>query len=220
VSSLAINKNILKEERIMQDNNFYICDEDNVFAELDALYEDLQPSLYADAPGLNPDLEWAEESCYEDLPISNLDIDEAYGVDQVDFQRGDILIADVFQYGSNINLNHIRRPFVVIYANAYRAYGFQLTTGHPASLLNYIVEVPNHKDCGLKYPSSFNMSSVVSIELSRLVHRVGHITNEQRQVLIDKLNELKSNLSELDTYGWWTIEKIDQTILNLERISC
>jgi hypothetical protein len=64
------------------------------------------------------------------------------------------------------------------------------------------------------------MSSVVSIELSRLVHRVGHITNEQRQVLIDKLNELKSNLSELDTYGWWTIEKIDQTILNLERISC
>jgi hypothetical protein len=64
------------------------------------------------------------------------------------------------------------------------------------------------------------MSSVVSIELSRLVYRVGHITNEQRQVLIDKLNELKSNLSELDTYGWWTIEKIDQTILNLERISC
>lgn len=205
----------------MREAEFYICEEDDVFDELNALYEELKPSLYADAPGLSPELEWAEETDYLDLPSDeSSEIEEAYGTYQVDFQCGDILIADLFQYGSNINLNHIRRPLMVIYANAYRAYGFQLTTGHPASLLNYIVEVPNYADCGLRYPSSFNMASVVSTELSRLVYRVGHITEEQKQVIIDKLNELKGNLAELDTYGWWTPEKIDQTITNLERISC
>lgn len=205
----------------MRKDEFYICEEDNVFDTLDALYEDLQSSPYADAPGLDPELEWKEEASYVDLAVDTApEIEEAYGVDQVDFQRGDILIADVFQYGSNINLDHVRRPLLVIYANAYRAYGFQLTTGCPASLANYIVEVPNYTACNLRYPSSFNMSSVVSVELSRLVHRVGHITADQKQVILDKLNELKNNLSELDTYGWWTLEKIDQTITNLERISC
>ena len=195
---------------------FYICDEDNVFNELDALYEELKPGIYADAPELDPNLEWAEEVDYLDLP--SVEIEEAYSTNQIDFQLGDILIADLFQYGNNINLNHTRRPFLVIYANAYRAYGFQLTTGCPASLENYIIEVPNHTDCGLRYASSFNMSSVISVEISRLVHRVGHITPEQKQVILDKLSELKGNLEELDTYGWWTPEKIDQTITNLERI--
>ena len=202
----------------MDENQFFMCEEDNVFDTLSSLYEDLAPSPYSDATGLDPDLEWKEEDSYTIDKVP--EIEEAYGVDQVDFQRGDILIADVFQYGSNINLNHVRRPLLVIYANAYRAYGFQLTTGHPASLLNYIVEVPNYPDCGLRYPSSFNMASVVSIELSRLVHRVGHITEEQKQAILNKLLELKENLAELDTYGWWTPEKIDQTIINLERISC
>ena len=72
----------------------------------------------------------------------------------------------------------------------------------------------------MRYPSSFNTTSVVSIERSRLVHRVGHITDEQRQVVLNKLYELKDNLEELDTYGWWTQEKTDQTITNLEQISC
>lgn len=202
----------------MDENQFFMCEEDNVFDTLSSLYEDLAPSTYSDAPGLDPDLEWKEEDNYTIDKVP--EIEEAYGVDQVDFQRGDILIADVFQYGSNINLNHVRRPLLVIYANAYRAYGFQLTTGHPASLLNYIVEVPNYPDCGLRYPSSFNMASVVSIELSRLVHWVGHITEEQKQAILNKLLELKENLAKLDTYGWWTPEKIDQTIINLERISC
>lgn len=76
------------------------------------------------------------------------------------------------------------------------------------------------KPDGLKFPSSFNMASIVSIELSRLIRRVGRITEEQKQVILNKLNELKGNLIELDTYGRWTTEKIDPTILNLERISC
>ena len=205
----------------MQGNNFYICDEDNIFDELSSLYEELKPSPYADAPGLDPNLEWAEEVDYLDLLSDEaFDIEEAYGVYSVDFQLRDVSLAEVFQYGRRINLGHKIRPFLVVYSNAYRAYGFQLTTGHPASLADYMIKVPNYKECGLRESSSFNTTSVVSIELSHLRYRIGHITNEQRQVLIDKLNELKSNLSSLDTYGWWSTKKIDQTILNLERISC
>lgn len=202
----------------MIEDEFYICEEDNIFDELSSLYEELKPSPYADALGLDLNLEWAEEDDYLDLPIA--EIDESYGTDQVDFQCGDILIADLFQYGSNINLDHVRRPLLVIYANAYRVYGFQLTTGHPVTLMSYLVEIPNYTDCNLRYPSSFNTSSVVSIERSRLVHRIGHITTEQKQVILDKLHELKNNLEALDSYGWWTQEKLDQTITNLDRISC
>ena len=202
----------------MRDDQFFICDEDNVFDTLDALYEDLKPVIYNDAPGLDPNLAWEEETDYADS--NPLSFEEEYGVDQVDFQRGDILLAEVYQYGSHINLDHKKRPFLVIYANAYKAYGFQLTTGCPASLAHYMVNIPNHTDCNLKYASSFNLSSVIAVDLSRLIHRIGHITSEQRQVILDKLNELKGNLKELDTYGWWTPEKIDQTITNLERISC
>lgn len=202
----------------MREDEFYICEEDNIFDELSFLYEELKPSPYADALGLDLNLEWAEEDDYLDLPIA--EIEESYGTDQVDFQCGDILIADLFQYGSNINLDHVRRPLLVIYANAYRVYGFQLTTGHPVTLMSYLVEIPNYTDCNLRYPSSFNTSSVVSIERFRLVHRIGHITTEQKQAILDKLHELKNNLEALDSYGWWTQEKIDQTITNLDRISC
>lgn len=202
----------------MREDEFYICEEDNVFDELSALYEELKPSLYADAPGLDPDLEWGPEDIVTEQALPTQETD--YSQYSVDFQCGDILLADVFQYGNHINKDHIRRPFLVIYANAYRAYGFQLTTSHPASLLNYIVEIPNYTSSGLRWPSSFNLSSIVSIELSRLVHRIGHITEEQKQVVVDKLQELGENLEELDTYGWWTTEKINQTLANLARIHC
>ncbi len=205
----------------MKETGFYICEEDNVFDELSSLYEDLKPCPYADALEMDSALAWEEDNLYTEFVVEdNPELAEDYGMDQVDFQCGDILIADLFQYGSRINLDHIRRPLVVVYANAFRVYGIQLTTGHPASLTNYLVEVPNHTDCNLRYPSSFNLASIVSVERFRLVHRIGHITQEQRQAILDKLTELKSNLSELDTYGWWTTEKIDQTITNLERISC
>ena len=204
----------------MKENQFYICEEDNIFDELSALYEDLKPCPYADALDVDPNLEWREEADYRDLPEISSDIDEAYGMDYVDFQRGDILIADLFQYGNNINLAHVRRPILVIYANAFRVYGFQLTTSNPVSLENYLVEVPNHTDCNLRYPSSFNLSSVVSTERTRLAYRVGRITTAQKQAILNKLFELKDNLEELDTYGWWTPEKINITITNLEQICC
>lgn len=202
----------------MKDEQFFFTDEDDVFDTLNSLYEDLKPSPYSDAPGLNPDLEWGpeDETTSQDQPLE----EAGYNSYSVDFQCGDILLAEVFQYGDKINLDHKIRPFLVIYANAYRAYGFQLTTAHPVSLLNYIVDIPNYSQCGLKFPSSFNMTSVVAVDLTRLVRRVGHITEEQKRVLIDKLVELNGNLSELDTYGWYTPEKIDMTIDNLERIRC
>lgn len=202
----------------MKENGFYICEEDNVFDVLSSLYEDLKPSPYADALDLDTNLGWQEEAEYQDLPL--VDMKEGYGTDLVEFQRGDILVADLFQYGRNINLDHIRRPLLVIYANASRVYGFQLTTSHPASLLDYLVEVPNYTACNLKFPSSFNTVSIVSVERTRLVHRVGHITEEQKQVILNKLHELKANLDTLDAYGWWTQEKLDITITNLSQISC
>ena len=202
----------------MREDGFYICEEDNVFDVLSSLYEDLKPSPYADALDLDPNLGWQEEVEYQDLPFA--DIKEDYGTDLVEFQRGDILVADLFQYGRNINLDHIRRPLLVIYANAFRVYGFQLTTSHPASLLDYLVEVPNYTACNLRFPSSFNTASIVSVERTRLVHRVGHITEEQKQAILDKLHELKAHLDILDTYGWWTQEKLDRTITNLSQISC
>ena len=202
----------------MREDGFYICEEDNVFDVLSSLYEDLKPSTYADALDLDPNLGWQEEVEYQGLPAA--DMEEDYRTDLVEFQRGDILVADLFQYGRNVNLDHIRRPLLVIYANAFRVYGFQLTTSHPASLLDYLVEVPNYTACNLRFPSSFNTASIVSVERTRLIHRVGHITEEQKQAILNKLYELKANLDILDTYGWWTQEKLDMTITNLSQISC
>jgi hypothetical protein len=207
----------------MKENEFFICEEDNIFDTLSSLYEDLKPSPYADAPGLDLSLDYEGAEEYLDQAAEEL-IERVsaadYGVNFVDFQCGDILLAEVFQYGSNINLDHKIRPFLVVYANAYKAYGFQLTTAQPASLLNYLVDIPNYASCGLRRPSSLRMNSIVAVDLSRLICRIGHITEEHKQIILDKLHELKGNLEELDTYGWWTLEKIDQTITNLERISC
>ena len=96
----------------MREDGFYICEEDNVVDVLSSLYEDLKPSTYADALDLDPNLGWQEEVEYQGLPAA--DMEEDYRTDLVEFQRGDILVADLFQYGRNVNLDHIRRPLLVI----------------------------------------------------------------------------------------------------------
>ena len=81
----------------MKENEFFICDEDNVFDTLSSLYEELTPSPYASVPGLDLSLDWDEDSYYDTLDDNITEMDEAYGVDQVDFRRGDILVASVYQ---------------------------------------------------------------------------------------------------------------------------
>ena len=204
----------------MKDDQFYICDEDNVFDELSTLYEELKPCTYADAPGLDPNLEWDEEVDYIDLLTEGIyGVEESYGTDQVDFQRGDILLASVYQYGTNTNKDHRIRPFLVIYANAYRAYGFQLSTSHPKSLLNYLVEIPNYVEAGLARQCAFMVNMVRGVDMHRLIARVGHITESQKQALLDKLYDIRDNKDDL--YDDCQLnDRIDYTIENVEQISC
>ena len=42
----------------MKNNDFFMCEEDNVFDQLSALYEDLQPAVYNNAPALDLSFEW------------------------------------------------------------------------------------------------------------------------------------------------------------------
>jgi mRNA-degrading endonuclease toxin of MazEF toxin-antitoxin module len=204
----------------MREDQFFICEEDNIFDTLSALYEEVKPCPYATAPGLDPDLEWEEEINYIDLPTEDtLEIDEAYGTDSIDFQRGDILLASVYQYGENTNPEHKVRPFLVIYSNAYRAYGFQLSTSHPNSLLNYRVEVPNYQDCGLERPCAFMVNMIRGVDLQRLIARIGHITEVQKQALLNKLSDIKENKDGLYT-DCMHADKIDLTISNIEKIYC
>ena len=204
----------------MREDEFYICEEDNIFDELSALYEELKPSPYIDAPGLDPDLEWAEEDFYlELLSDKTTEVEEAYDVDAVDFQRGDILLAEVYQDGAKKNYDHMIRPFLVIYANAYRVYGFQLTTSSPTSLLNYKVEIPNYAACGLNGPGSFMTNMLRGVDIQRLKRRIGHITEEQKQVLLNKLYDIRDNKDGLYT-DCPLSDRIDITIENVWRIIC
>lgn len=204
----------------MREDEFYLCEEDNVFDTLSSLYEELTTSPYASAPGLDPNLEWDEEEYYLDLlSDETADIEEAYGADAVDFQRGDILLAEVYQEGPNRNDEHKVRPFLVIYANAYRVYGFQLTTSSPASLLNYKVEIPNYAACGLNGPGSFMTNMLRGVDIQRLKRRIGHITEEQKQVLLNKLYDIRDNADGLYT-DCPLRDRIDITIENVWRIIC
>ena len=207
----------------MKDNDFFICDEDNVFDQLSALYEDLQPSVYNNVPTLDPDIEWDNVEAFIE---SSLDlhedtfVDEDYSAYDFDFQCGDILIASVYQENkAKNNLKHLLRPFLVIYANARMVYGFQLGTQLPRSLLKYIVEIPNYADCGLNGPGNFFLNMVRGVEYNRLVKRVGHITEEQKQVILNKLYEIQENKDGL--YDDCLLsDRLEPTIKNVSRIQC
>ena len=145
----------------MKNNEFFICDEDNVFDQLSALYEDLQPSIYSNAPALDLNFDWdgVEELLNTDEYKDDF-VYEDYSSTDLDFQTGDVLLARVYQENADkFNMTHNYRPFLVIFANAARAYGFQLTTSYPASLRQYLVEIPNPEAAGLK-PGSFMLNMV------------------------------------------------------------
>jgi hypothetical protein len=205
----------------MRADEFYMCEEDNVFDELSALYEEIKACPYADAPGLDLDLEWAEEDYYLDLLSDSLDaeIEEDYGSDRVDVQRGDIIIAEVYQEGRNINLEHRVRPFVVTYATMNYAYGFQITHANPSSLANYRVEIPDYASCGLRQPSAFMVNMVRGVAIQRIHYKIGHITEESKRALLAKLFEIKENRDGVYT-DCALNDRIDYTIENVERIVC
>ena len=207
----------------MKNNEFFICEEDNVFDQLSALYEDLQPSVYSNAPSLDLNLAWDNVEALldqEDALREDIFVDEDYSTYELDFQCGDILLASVYQENhSKMNLTHLLRPFLVIYSNARMVYGFQLGTQLPKSLLKYIVEIPNYEACGLNGPGNFFLNMIRGVEYSRLVKRIGHITVEQKQAILNKLYEIRKNSSGL--YDDCPLnDRLDITIKNVSRIQC
>ena len=209
----------------MKENEFYICDEDNVFDELSALYEDLEPCPYADAPDLDPSLEWYEddsEMITEDrLPVFETIDESGYGANNLDFRYGDIWLAEVYQEGANWNKAHKRRPFLIIYSSDMkaRAFGFQISHSHPASLEHYRVEIPDYASGGLIKPCAFMTNMIRGVDYTKMIRRVGHITEVQKQALLNKLYEIKENKDDLYT-DCMHVDKIDITINNVERIRC
>jgi hypothetical protein len=206
----------------MKETDFYICEEDNVFDTLSALYEDLKPCPYPDAPGLDLSLDYDGVEEYFDQ-VSE-DIFEAvnttsYSVNPVDVHAGDIVLASVYQEGQGINLAHNTRPFLITYANAYMVYGFQFTTSTPASLRNYLVEMPNWADAGLIRPSKLLVNMVRGIQQQHLFRYVGHVTSEQRQALLNKLYEIRDNVDGLYDDCLFN-DRLDMTIENVWRIRC
>lgn len=207
----------------MKNNDFFICEEDNVFDQLSALYEDLQPSAYSGVPAIDAALEWdnVEDLIGDGVALQeDAFIDEGYGVYDVDFQNGDILLVRVHQDNKEKrNLAHLVRPFLVIHATASMAYGFQLSTSNPATLSQYLVDVPNYADCGLNGPGKFVLNMVRGAEMFRLVKRIGHITFEQRQAILDKLYEIRDNKDGL--YDDCLLnDRLDVTIRNVAKINC
>ena len=98
-------------------------------------------------------------------------------------------------------------------------YGFQLTSGNPASLANYLVNIPDYEAAGIKLPSNFLLNMVRGVAISRLKRRIGHITESQKQSIIKKLYEIKKNKDGL--YSNCELnDRIDVTIDNINRIRC
>ncbi len=206
----------------MREDEFYICEEDNVFDELSALYEEIKPCPYADAPGLDLTLDYeGVEEYLSEFPENLLEtIDEAsYSVNPVDIYSGDIVLASIYQDGQHRNLAHLVRPFLVTSANAYMAYGFQFTTSNPESLFDYLVEVPNWAESGLVRPSKILVNMVRGVQHCYLLRYIGHITEEQKQALLGKLYDIKENKDGLYT-NCPLNDRIDITIENVERIRC
>lgn len=205
----------------MKETGFYICEEDNVFDTLSHLYEEIKLCPYADAPGLDPDLEWAEENYYLDLLSEDdfIEVEESYGINQIDVQCGDVVLASVYQEGPNRNLSHQIRPFLVTYATMNYAYGFQISHANPASLVNYRVEIPDFAACGLRQPSAFMTNMVRGVAIQRIRYRIGHITEEQKQALLNKLYDIKENRDSVYT-NCLLNDRIDFTIEKVEQIRC
>lgn len=206
----------------MKEDGFYICEEDNVFETLSYLYEELKPSPYAGAPDLDLSLDYeGVENYLEQLPEDIFEAMNAvdYGTNPVDVHAGDIVLASVYQEGFGKNLDHQIRPFLVTYENASMVYGFQLTTSNPASLSKYLVDIPNWENAGLIRASKLLVNLVRGVPQQRLLRYIGHITAEQRQVLLDKLYEIKENREGI--YDDCLLsDRIDMTIENIWRIRC
>lgn len=202
-----------------------LWDGDGIFDSQASLYESIRPNPYVGVPGLDSNLEWPGGDLFWDVPpvFEELTLDEGYSdeFDVLDFTCGDIVLAAVYQRGdqTTINPQHTVRPFLIIYANAYRVYGFQLTTSRPNSLAQYLVEIPNYAAAGLEHPCSIEVAYVRGISPNYLLRYIGHITSEQKEALLSKLEEIQENRDGLYTDAPLR-DRLQCTIENVRRIRC
>lgn len=200
-----------------------LWDGDEIFDSQVSLYEDIRHNLYADAPGLDSSLEWPDGDSFWDIPpdIDDINLDEEYeDFDTPDFSCGDIVLASVYQRGDyGVNPQHSVRPFLIIYANAYKAYGFQITTSQPKSLIQYLVDIPNYAGAGLERPCKFETAYVRGVSPRYMLKYVGHITPEQKRALLSKLEEIQEDEDGL--YADAPLrDRLQATIENVQRIRC
>jgi hypothetical protein len=63
------------------------------------------------------------------------------------------------------------------------------------------------------------VNMIRGVDLQRLIARIGHITEVQKQALLNKLSDIKENKDGLYT-DCMHADKIDLTISNIEKIYC
>lgn len=208
----------------MEKNKFYICEEDNVFDDLIDMYEDLSSGPYANCSELDPNLGWYEEEIIveysEDSEEQHLN-EDSYKSYALDVDCGDIVLASVYQEAQGKNLKHSCRPFLIIYANAHSAYGFQLGTSFPTTLLDYRVEVTNYKACGLNGSGAVFLNMVRGVSQDDLIKYIGRMDNTLKEDILSKLEEIKQNIDgKYDDCPLRKDNHLETTIKNIKRIKC
>ena len=164
---------------------------------------------YLDAPGIDLSIPWD--------PDAENDISEAFVFSPRELETGDIIFTYVYQEGNNRNLDHNERPFLITYIKSDKAYGFQLTSQKPNSLLDYLVPISDYVECGLKKPSSIVTNMVRGVYYDRIKRKIGHISQDVKTDLINKLNEIRYD-EDGKYLGSPISEKIVPTIEIVDRI--
>ncbi len=215
-------------------NEFYLCEEDDIYNENIDLYEDVQQCMYTDAPplDLNIGVKWLDDSLFDDIKEEDLSLEEfyapykfsleelyGYGSYNINFNCGDILLARVYQEGPKMNLKHAYRPFLVIYANAYRAYGFQIGSSLPNSVLQYRVPINDPARYNLDKTSAVMTNFIRGVDFQHIVKYIGTIDEELKNKILEKLYEIKENKDGLYDDAE-IMSHLDVTIENVKKIRC
>lgn len=137
-----------------------------------------------------------------------------------DIEPGDIIWCKVFQENAEYsNLDHETRPFLVLSKNYDMVYGIQITHKPAYTLIDYAVPIENFTRCGL-YTYSYLMPNMVRGVPYRWIERkIGRITQEVKDDLIEKLREFKNYDPNDPKYSNCKIlDRLDRTLENVYKI--
>ena len=166
-----------------------------------------------DAPDLDLSIEWID-----DLD-ETLTLADQTSVTQIeDVVPGDLFWAEVYQENKeHINLKHKVRPFLVVSRGNNRAYGFQLTHDPSSSLKSVAVPLEDFRSCGLPQFSYILPNMIRGVYYDKLKGKIGHLSAQARQDLVDKLHEIANNSDNM-YYNIPIRDRLNQTIENVYKI--